>query len=180
MIICTFLQGSRNTSVFLLSELTGCESRFLVNLLITTIWANNHHLPSFSASSIPYPSSIPLWESQESLSTSSWILKVLRCCIFLEFDGLQACYIVFQWQISSKENYLRLLLITCAPKSFIKEFIHFYLFLNFSYLQTLWLVKCYTIYTDFDNNCMLWSNHFLFFSSSGNWLATQFNLFWLQ
>ena len=142
MIICTFLQGRRNTSVFLLSELTGYESIFLVNLVITTIWANNHPLPSFLASSIPYPCSIPLWKSQESLSTSSWMVKVLRCCIFSEVDGLQACYIVIQWQISSKEIYLRLLLIICAPKSFINEFIHLYLFLDFSYLQTLWLVKC--------------------------------------
>ena len=36
-----FLQGSRNTQVFPLSELAGYESGFLVNLIITTIWVNN-------------------------------------------------------------------------------------------------------------------------------------------
>ena len=68
-----FLQGSRNTQVFLLSELAGYESGFLVNLLITTIWVNwvnNHFLPSFIASySIPYPCSIhpPLKFSVKSI-----------------------------------------------------------------------------------------------------------------
>ena len=27
---------------------------------------------------------------------------------------------------------------------------------------------------------MLWSNHYLILPSSGNWLATQFNLLWLE
>ena len=59
------------------------------NLLITTIWANSHLSPSFSAStfSIPYPfyipslfipASISFWESQESLSLLCCLVKVLR------------------------------------------------------------------------------------------------------
>ena len=88
-----FLQGSKNISVFLLSELVGYEPVFLVNLLITTIWVNNHLSPSFfpSNSSIPYPCyfpshfipvSISLWESQESLSLLSWPVEItspLQC-----------------------------------------------------------------------------------------------------
>ena len=30
---------------------------------------------------------------------------------------------------------------------------------DFSYCQTLWLFKGQTIFTDFENNCMLWNNH---------------------
>ena len=85
--LCFLFQGSRNTWLFLLSELVGYESGFLVNLLITMIWENNHVSPSFFActSSIPYPCcfpslsipvSIPIWESQESLSLSSWLVKI--------------------------------------------------------------------------------------------------------
>ena len=85
----------------------------------------NHLLPSFSASSsFLYPCSIPLWESQESLSSLSWPLKVLRFGTFLKFNSLQFCYSVFQWQISSTEIYLSLLLITCSPKSFWIYFIY--------------------------------------------------------
>ena len=98
-----FLQGYRNTLVFILSKLTGHGSGFLVNLLITTIWESNHFLPTFfvSTSSIPYPCCypflipvlIPLWESQESLS---FLMKVLRFGKLLKFNGLQVCYSVFQ------------------------------------------------------------------------------------
>ena len=36
---------------------------------------------------------------------------------------------------------------------------------DFSYYQTLY----------FENNYMLWSNHYLIFPLSGNWVATRFN-----
>ena len=48
-----FLQGSRNTQVFLLSELAGYESGFLVNLPITTVWVNDYFLRSFLDSHYP-------------------------------------------------------------------------------------------------------------------------------
>ena len=95
-------QGSRNTYVFFLVGLPGYESGFLINLLITAIWANNHLLPSFFASSsITCQCSILLWESQESLSSPSWLVKILRFGIFLKFNCLQVCYRTFQRQISS-------------------------------------------------------------------------------
>ena len=54
LIIYTFFSKEVET-VFLLSELAGYESGFLVNLLINAIWVNDHFLPSFSvSSSIPY------------------------------------------------------------------------------------------------------------------------------
>ena len=85
-----------------------------------------------------------------------------RFGMFLKFNGLQFSYSVFQWQISSTEIYLSLLIITFASKSF---WILFYvpkvilkLHLNdklqvtlanylcwkrdFSYCQTLWPLKC--------------------------------------
>ena len=87
------------------------------------IWANSHLLLSFfSSSSISHPCSIPLWVSQEGLSSLRWLVKALRFVIFLNSNGLQVCYIVFQWEISFTEIYLSLLLVTFAPKSFKKNF----------------------------------------------------------
>ena len=84
-----------------------------------------------------------------------------RFGIFLKFNGLQFCYSVFQWWISSTEIYLSLLLIIFAPKPFWIIFyipkvskLHlddklqvtwtYYLYYkrDFSYCQTLWLLKC--------------------------------------
>ena len=50
----------------------------------------------------------PLWESQEGLSSSSWLVKVLDFEYF--WSSIQFCYCVFQWLISSTEIYLILLL----------------------------------------------------------------------
>ena len=44
----------------------------------------------------------------------------------------------------------------------------------------IWLVKCQIIYADFENNYMFWSNNYLIFPLRKNWVATQFNLLWLQ
>ena len=103
--------------------------RILVNQLITTIWTKNHLLRSFFA---PLQSlhilSLSLWESQESLSSLSWLMKIWRFGIFLKFNGLKVCYSVPQWQIFSTELYLSLLLITCAPKSFSIYFVYQRLF----------------------------------------------------
>ena len=44
----------------------------------------------------------------------------------------------------------------------------------------IWLVKRQIIYADFENNYMLWSNNYLTFPLRNNWVATQFNLLWLQ
>ena len=170
-----FSQGIRNTYVFLLSELAGYVSGFLLNLPIILIRPNNLHSLSFfaSISFAPYP------------------------CLFPSLFGLQVCYNVLQGQISSTELYLSLLLITCAPKSFwdFSKFIlklhldgklqvtmvyYIYYKEDFSYSQTLWLVRDWTIYTDFENNYMLWSNHYLIFPSISNCAATQFNRLWLQ
>ena len=87
------------------SELVGYESGFLINLLITTIWENSHLSPSFFdyTSSIPYPCYFPflfipvsilLWNSPESLSLSSWLVRVLRFGKFCKvwwFTSLLQC-----------------------------------------------------------------------------------------
>ena len=56
------------------------------------------------------------------VSGKTFIVKLtvegLRFGIFLKFSSLQFCYSVFQFQISSTEIYLNILLITFAPKSF--------------------------------------------------------------
>ena len=98
-----FLQGSRNTQVFLLSELAGYESGFLVNLLITTIWVKDHFLPSFLASSsIRCPCSIhpPLKFSVSSIIVNliggsfsniwyifevQWFTSLLQCVSVADF-----------------------------------------------------------------------------------------------
>ena len=89
----------------------GYKSVFLVNLLITTLLANNHLLPPFLASiSIPILYSIPSESLRKDFSSSSWLVKVFDFRILIKFNGLQFCYSVFQWQISSTEIYLSLLL----------------------------------------------------------------------
>ena len=42
--------------------------------------------------------------------------------------------------------------------------------IDFSYCQTLWLVKCQIIYADLENSYMLWTNHYLIFPLRGNWV----------
>ena len=92
-----FIQGSRNTYV----------SGFSVNLLITTIWVNNHLSPSFFCLHLHLlahaisPPSLSLCQSsseslKENLSSLSWQKKVVRFGIFLKFNGLQVYYSVFQ------------------------------------------------------------------------------------
>ena len=88
-----FLQESRNTQVFLLSELAKYESGFLVDLLITIIWSKNYVSPSFFAatSSTSYPFyfpflfilvSIRLRGSQESLSLLSLLVEITSPFLF--------------------------------------------------------------------------------------------------
>ena len=90
-------QRSRNTQIFLLVGLPGYESGFLINLLITAIWAKSHLLSSlFASSSIRQQCSILLRESQESLSSLSWLVKILIFGIFFKFNCLQVCYSIFQ------------------------------------------------------------------------------------
>ena len=144
--------------MFLLSELVGNDSGFLVNSLITTILENNPLSPSFfaSTSSIPYPYyfssliipvSIPLWASQESLSLLSWLVEI---------TSLPQCVSVADF---FNRNLLSLLLKTCTPKSFwiflpkvilklhldskLQVTLAYYLYYkrDFRYCQTLWLVK---------------------------------------
>ena len=99
------------------------------------------------------------------VSTKTFIVKQIgesfRFGIFLKFNGLQFCYSVFQWQISSTEIYLSLLLITFAPKSVwilfhiakvvlklhldgklqVTLVCYLYYKRDFTYFQTLWLLK---------------------------------------
>ena len=125
--------------------------------------------------------SLPMLHPQGSRKTFIVNLtdESFRFGIFLKFNGLQFCYSVFQWQISSTEIYLSLLLITFAPKSFwtlfyIRKVVlklhldgklqvtlacYLYYKRDFGYFQTLWLLKCQIIYTDFENSYMVWSNH---------------------
>ena len=124
----------------------------------------------------------PMSYSPLRVSGKPFVVKLtgesFRFGIFLIFHGFQFCYTVSQWQISSTEIYLSLLLVTFAPKSFwiffyipkvilklhldgkLQVTLAYYLYYkrDFSYCQTLWLLKCQTIYTDFENNYMLWSN----------------------
>ena len=51
-----------------------------------------------------------LWESQEKLFIVKLAGESFRFGIFLKFSSLQFCHILFQWQISSIEIYLSLLL----------------------------------------------------------------------
>ena len=139
------------------------------------------------------------------VSGRTFIVKLtgesFRFGIIFKFNGLQLCYSVFQWQIFSAEIYLSLLIIF-APKSFWNLFYipkvilklhldsklqvmmtcYLYCKRDFSYFKFLWLLKCQTIYTDFENNYFLSSNHwhYLIFLSSGICVVTQFNLLWLQ
>ena len=64
----------------------------------------------------------PMLHSPLRISGKTSIVKLthesFRFGIFLKFNGLQFCYSMFQWQISSTEIYLSLLLTTFSPKSF--------------------------------------------------------------
>ena len=152
--------------MFLLSKLAWYESGFSVNLVITTIWANNHLLPSFLGKQSPLLYSLPMFHYPLKVSGKSIIVKLtgksFKFGIFLKFHGLQVYYSVFQWQISLPEIYLSLLLIICASKPFwillyiprvilklhldgklqVTWVYYPYYKRNFSYCQTLWLIKC--------------------------------------
>ena len=126
--------------------------------------------------------SLPTLRPPLRVSGKTFIVKLtgqsFRFGIFLNFNGFQLCYSVYQWRISSADIYLNLLLVTHAPKSISILFcipkvlkLHldeklqvtwaYYLYYkrDFSYCQTFWLLKCQAMYTDFVNNYILWSNH---------------------
>ena len=105
--------------MFLLSELAGYESGFLINLLITTIWVNwvnDHFLPSFIAScSIPYPRSIhpPLKFSVKSIIVKWLVEDFSKICYIFEvqwFKSLLQCVLVTDFYKSnlceSPTNYI--------------------------------------------------------------------------
>ena len=115
--------------------------------------------------------SLPMLHPPLRASGKTFIVKLtgesFRFGIFSKFNGLQFCYSVFQWQISSTEIYLILLLIAFAPKSFwilfyiskvvlklhldgklqVTLVYHLHYKRDFSCCQSLWLLKCSTIYT---------------------------------
>ena len=110
--------------------------------------------------------SLPMLHPPLSVSGKIFIVKLscesFRFGIFLKFNSLQFCYSVFQWQISSTEIYLSLLLVTFVPKSFwvlfyipkvvlklhldgkLQVTLAYYLYYkrDFIYCQTLRLLKC--------------------------------------
>ena len=75
-----FPQESRNTQMFLFKWIMGNQPWCLLNL--ADLNYNLGKKPFFLASSISYPSSIPLWESRKSLSSFCWLVKVLDVVYF--------------------------------------------------------------------------------------------------
>ena len=72
---------------------------------------------------------------------------------------IQQKFIWASYQQHVLQSYFEILLFN---KGYFKVTSRWYAI--FSYCPTLWLVKCETIYTYFENNYMLWSSHYLIFS----------------